>query len=66
MKLAKLPKDRGITILSLSLGRSTLGKGTGEENSADKSSPLGFRRNNAVFIVRSWNTGPALYPPQGA
>ncbi|KAI3366391.1 hypothetical protein L3Q82_000549 [Scortum barcoo] len=53
---------RGITLLSLP--REGLRQGTGEENSADSrpSDSGGTMR----FSSWSWNTGPALYPPQGA
>ncbi|KAI3353401.1 hypothetical protein L3Q82_019939 [Scortum barcoo] len=47
---------RGITLLSLP-PREGLRQGTGEENSAD-SRTLGFRRNNAVFVlvVEHWTS----------
>ncbi|KAI3354213.1 hypothetical protein L3Q82_018753 [Scortum barcoo] len=53
---------RGITLLSLPW--EGLRQGTGEENSADSrpSDSGGTMR----FSSWSWNTGPALYPPQGA
>ncbi|KAI3358215.1 hypothetical protein L3Q82_003218 [Scortum barcoo] len=53
---------RGITLLSLP--EEGLRQGTGEENSADSrpSDSGGTMR----FSSWSWNTGPALYPPQGA
>ncbi|KAI3352015.1 hypothetical protein L3Q82_020840 [Scortum barcoo] len=49
---------------SASPGRSTPCQGTGEENSADSrpSDSGGTMR----FSSWSWNSGPALYPPQGA
>ncbi|KAI3368719.1 hypothetical protein L3Q82_025414 [Scortum barcoo] len=51
---------RGITLLSLP-GKVSR-QGTGEENrSADDSRTLGFRRNNAVFVLVVEQSGPALY-----
>ncbi|KAI3354141.1 hypothetical protein L3Q82_018690 [Scortum barcoo] len=44
--------------------REGLRQGTGEENSAySRTSDSG---GTMRFSSRSWNTGPALYPPQGA
>ncbi|KAI3376311.1 hypothetical protein L3Q82_016420 [Scortum barcoo] len=45
--------------------REGLRQGTGEENSAD-SRPPRIQEEQCGFRSWSWNSGPALYPPQGA
>ncbi|KAI3358272.1 hypothetical protein L3Q82_003269 [Scortum barcoo] len=47
--------------------REGLRQGTGEENSAGHSRvDLWIQEEQCGFRPWSWNTGPALYPPQGA
>ncbi|KAI3371353.1 hypothetical protein L3Q82_023548 [Scortum barcoo] len=59
-----VPTYRGITLLSLP-GKVSR-QGTGEENSAYSRPTLLDSGGTMRFSSWSWNSGPALYPPQGA